>query len=731
MNRGLIVIGLLASGDALAQPVTAPAQLVRTTVGGRVVDARGRAVAGAMVSIEGAGVEVTDEDGRYLFAAAPIGAAIVVAKEGFGVGLGSVGDERAADIVLLSEETIAIAGQTPEPAGGARMERSELERMPGTGNDLLRGLQVMPGVASFPLPLSSAGIVIRGSSPQDSRVLVDGFEIPRLYHDLGFKSVLPSEAIQDVAYLPGGFDVAFGHVSSGLVDVTTRAGGDTAQQAELGAADASVLAQGRFAGGRGSYLIAGRRSVIDYLLPALLPDHADLTLTTVPRYYDEQIRIDYALSPHWQLRVSSIGSDDALALYASATQDPDKRFYERTRFARLTIGAKYHDGPWTANLGVSSIAQQMDAERGIVQKEEITTPGISARAEIAKLLPAFGGLTDATWRIGGELDLKRNYFDLAEPADLHEGQQRGPDDPADTSVRYHGAIDVPDYALWSAIGANLDRRIRAQVGVRLDGFGRIGTAALQPRAEVQIAITDTVTARLAAGEYVRPPEYRPELLDASLRPEHATQAIAGATWAPSPLLRVSASLYATDRTHLIAARADGSLGNDGRGATYGAELLATYRGDPWFAWVSYAYSHSTRVDAPGETARLFDYDQPHVLNVAVSWKHGQWTLGARFQLSSGLPSTPVVGATFDSDRNLYDPMYGATNSTRAPLHHQLDLRIDRRYRLGPLRMTYFLDIQNVYLDQSDLAYFYSYDYMQRGAFKSLPILPQAGLRAEW
>ena len=45
-------------------------------------------------------------------------------------------------------------------------------------------------------------------------------------------------------------------------------------------------------------------------------------------------------------------------------------------------------------------------------------------------------------------------------------------------------------------------------------------------------------------------------------------------------------------------------------------------------------------------------------------------------------------------------------------------------------MTYFLDIQNVYLNQSTLGYIYSFDYQQRGAFRALPIVPSAGLRGE-
>ena len=46
-------------------------------------------------------------------------------------------------------------------------------------------------------------------------------------------------------------------------------------------------------------------------------------------------------------------------------------------------------------------------------------------------------------------------------------------------------------------------------------------------------------------------------------------------------------------------------------------------------------------------------------------------------------------------------------------------------------MTKFLDVQNVYLNDSVVGYFYGFDYSQRGAFRSLPILPTAGLRGEY
>jgi hypothetical protein len=700
-------------------------------VKGRVVDAVGAPIAGAAVSIDTVTV-TTDARGGYAFVGAPLGAAIVVLADGYAAGL-ATSAERVADVVLVPEavaaETITVHGEAPPPAQGAgKLARADLERLPGAGNDAIKALEAMPGVVAAPMPLADTGLAIRGSSPQDSKILVDDFEIPMLYHVIGFRSIVPAEAIEQLDYIPGGFDVAFGRASSGIVNVTTRPGGETAQQAEVSSSDGGVLAQGKLA--HGSYMLAFRRSVIDQLLPALLPDNLDLALTTVPRYYDQQLRIDYAPSRRWALRLSSLGSDDVLELYTTKTEAADKRLYDRTRFLRVTAAARYHDGPWTANLALSGIAQQTVFERGVMQHLTVASPGVTARAELGRTFGDAAGLHDVTWRLGGEVAVSRSSLDLALPQDRREGEPARPDDPMDTSATYHGAIWSPDFAAWTALGASLGDRLRLTAGVRFDAFERTHDFAVQPRGELAIKLAPRITARLSAGAYRRPPEYQTELLAPDLQAERATQLVGGVTVEPRDGLKLQSSLYYTDRSRLITRLGD-QLTNDGRGTTYGAEWLATLHEGRWFGWASYAYSRSTRVDLPGGASRLFDYDQPHNLNLAVSYRFGRWQLGGRFRLYSGLPQTPVMSAVFDSDANLYVPVYGAVNSERAPMHHELDLRLDRQWRWGPAKMTYFLDIQNVYLNQSTLGYIYSFDYQQRGAFKALPIVPSAGLRGEF
>jgi hypothetical protein len=739
LRRALLLALVAASAVASAQPPPEPeqappepaAELIEVT--GRVIDAYGKPVGDAKVGIDGQPERVkTDRRGRFTLRA-PLGATLIVEHDGSNVGLANVTGPSLDDILLLgvdeASETITVQGQAPAAApGAAQLDRTELQRVPGTGGDLVRALTVMPGVVNLQVPLGYSGVVIRGSSPQDSKVLVDDFEIPVLYHNIGFRAVLPAEAIEKLDYLPGGFDVSLGRASSGIVSVTTRRGADTRSgQAEVSLIDGGLLLQGP-AGARTRYMFGLRRSTIDLVLPSLIPASVDLSLTTVPSYYDEQFRIDHELDAHWKLALSSVGTIDTFELFATKDTDAGtKRFFNRTRFVRLTAAARYHDGPWSANLALSGIAPEFVFEAGLYQKIAVSQPTVTPRAEVVRTEPTALGLTDVEWRAGTEIQVGRNSIDLALPTERREGEPMGPYDPKDVTSKFKGSVWIPDFAQWTSATASFDPRVRLTAGLRVDEYGRPGDVAIQPRGELKVKLTGELTARLSSGAYSRPPEFQSENLYTNIAGERSTQNIVGLQYERGGA-RVQTQAYYTDRTSLITHEMDGSLGNNGRGTTLGAELLATYRGGPWFGWLSYSYSHSTRIDHPGDPSRLFTFDQPHSLNAAASWKRGRWQLGGRFQLYSGLPYTPVIGAVLDSDRNLYIPIFAPPNSARAPIHHQLDLRVDYTWRWGPTALTAFLDVQNVYMNDSVVTYFYSYDYSQQAAFKSLPIIPSIGIR---
>jgi hypothetical protein len=126
------------------------------------------------------------------------------------------------------------------------------------------------------------------------------------------------------------------------------------------------------------------------------------------------------------------------------------------------------------------------------------------------------------------------------------------------------------------------------------------------------------------------------------------------------------------------------------------------------------------------------FDQPHVLNAVASWRPGKgYELGVRFQLASGRPDTPVVGATYDADTGRYDAVRGAFRSTRVPTFRQFDVRAEKIWLYNTWSLGLYLDIINVANFENVEAFQYDYRFRERAAVTSFPFLPTLGLRGTW
>ena len=141
---------------------------------------------------------------------------------------------------------------------------------------------------------------------------------------------------------------------------------------------------------------------------------------------------------------------------------------------------------------------------------------------------------------------------------------------------------------------------------------------------------------------------------------------------------------------------------------------------------------SERRDHAGEPIALFDYDQTHILSVALVYRLGDgWEAGATFRLVSGNPTTPITGGAFSGNTLGYQPIPGPTNSDRNPFFHRLDLRIEKMFQItDSFRLAVYLDVQNVYNSTNQEGVIYDYRYQMSAPLQGLPIIPSLGLRGE-
>ena len=317
-------------------------------------------------------------------------------------------------------ETTVRADPNREEISRVQLTTEELLKIPGTGGDALRAIENLPGAGRA--PFNSGLLIIRGGKPTDSRVFISGAEVPQLYHFGGLRSVVPTELIGTVDYLPGNFGVRYGRSIAGVVDVDLR---DPRRDRFHGAIETNVFDTGAMVEGplgKGGFVLAARRSYLDALLPALhIPG---LQFTAAPVYYDYQAMLDYPVGGG-HIRVLISGSDDQLKLAFSRPQDADPlltAFGTHIYFHKLQLRWTRTVGKWsffiqnaTGITGQSGALGRAAQLRRLLHRQRRSAPR-RATAFSSKLKFLFGVDTQyANVHLGARI-----------PAPPHEGQIPSP-----------------------------------------------------------------------------------------------------------------------------------------------------------------------------------------------------------------------------------------------------------------------------------------------------------------
>jgi hypothetical protein len=738
----------VAVAPAAAQPVEPQRSQAANALAGRVIDRATRApVAGAIVAT-GALEVTTGADGRFVLRDSPRGwFELVIVADGYEPAVQRVRSgvpaviELAASKSLSGSELITIEDRRIEARPGHDVGRDVLRTLPGSGNDALKSLQSLPGTARVPFGLG--GLVLRGFSPRDSNVFLDGIEVPVLFHFGGLASFFPSTMIDSLELVSSGYGARYGRGQGGLVDIRSRQGrtDQWSMGAEASLLDASVMAEGPWQGG--GLTVGVRRSFVDAVLAAV--PTSDLTLA--PRYLDSQVR--------WQSKTGKwtalvFGVDDGLSL---VTDGGDDTLDARQSFVRAGVRYSERRGayeftavPW---LGFDRTAVDADGDRVI--RNNVTA---AMRATVQRDLSR--GL------VAGGLDLQGNRYGYT----LDNEMPELPTGTMPLPVGLDGSRWAADLGAWAEYAHRFaGDKLTIQPGVRGERFGLTREWVLDPRLTLRQQPASNVTLTQSLGRYHQP--VLPTLIDYQLpgepvRASHAWQATAGVNVVSKRLggdlttnvfgarladLPVDVVSGATPLAAPSSAAAGGAAaasrelteeqfgryayqGSRGRGRTYGLETLLRRRFGAVQGWVAYTYARSFRHGDPWAQTTYVPYvlDQPHVFTALATMPIGpSWRVGARFRYATGNPITPTAGAYFDTGPQEFVPISGGPLSDRLPAFAQLDVRVDRMWRRPWGKLKLFLDVQNVTNRINPEGVSYNFDYSERRYTRGLPIFPSLGL----
>ncbi|MGH2567825.1 MAG: TonB-dependent receptor, partial [Bacteroidota bacterium] len=188
------------------------------------------------------------------------------------------------------------------------LHQKQLNALPSIGQqDLLRSIQYFPGI-TFNSETSSS-TYIRGGTPDQTLIVLDGMPVYNPSHAFGFFSMFHLDALKAVKVLKGGFPAEYGMRAGSVIDILSAEGSRTGfgGKGSLGLITSSIFLNGPV--GDGSWMIAARRSYFD-LLTGLLPSSS-----SVPNYYfyDVHARLNQDIGNQEQLKATVLVNQDKLS----------------------------------------------------------------------------------------------------------------------------------------------------------------------------------------------------------------------------------------------------------------------------------------------------------------------------------------------------------------------------------------------------------------------------------
>ena len=678
-------------------------------------------------------------------------------------------EEKGEDV---DEEVVVRAARIKKEAVETRIRTEEARRVPGTQGDTLKVVQNLPGVgrSSF----GSGQLVVWGSAPSETRVNVDGVEIPTLYHVGGLRSTINSDLVRSIDLAPGAFGAEYGRGLGGLVRIELRplAGegihGSVAADVLDSAASVTAALTPRL-----RVAAAGRVSYLDRLMP--LVTSADIGDSfPIPRYDDYQARASLSLDRDEDVSATFLASDDHL---------------------RRTI-------PASDPAEVRSQSTDLSSKRVFLTYSRLSPDGSSVRVtpsfgvDQSTLYESFGSdsaeLKLHTWHYGLRASHRRRVASAAtllvgvdlqghDTAAIRRGSVNQPPREGDLVVfgqrpssqigsdawRVH-VLNLAPYLLFDINLGNLtlspgvrfeptmvegDRLYPRSATTPAIGYSRLELPANplsnsllrslpNPRVQLAYRAGRRITLTAGAGVYGQPPspeDMSPVFGNPGVSLSRAVHTSAGVSAKLRPTLSFEMVGFYKKLYDLVSRNESQfpSVGQyltqDGIGRSYGVQaMLRQELSRGFFGWITYTLSRSERRDHPDRAWRLLDYDQTHVLGILASYDLGRgFEVGGRFRYSTGMPRTPVVDSLRNELSGFYEPTLGAQNRIRIPAFYQFDLRLEKGFIVQGKKLSVYLDVQNVTNRKNPEEIIYSQDYHQRSTISGLPTLAVAGARLDF
>ncbi|MBM2854646.1 MAG: hypothetical protein HW417_1574 [Steroidobacteraceae bacterium] len=648
------------------------------------------------------------------------------------------------DTVIVSASTYLFGGDTP--LSTAIFNADDLEMLPEIGEDPLRAVSRLPGVARQDY---SSRVHLRGGTDEETLVRFDDL---RLYDPFHFKdfygifSAIDPGIVSDIRVYTGGFPVTFGDRSSGVVEVAPRLPGRQFHgQAVFSLFTAGISADGSYNDGAGDWAVAARRSNM-----SLFFDLANQSLGE-PDYHDlyahvgHRVNDQFALSANALTFVDQIVASDTDQEENARAEYRDAYYWVRMDFgasdgfggrmliARTELGSDRSGSTVLPGVATGSLVDERDFIINSFQADAWWRPGarsvLQAGAEWRQMNGAYRYTENVDFELlfltpGASTTPSRSRSILVRPS----GHQAG----AYVNWRFE-----PTTTLTTDLGMRWDREsLAAQDG-----------SHASPRAVLMWRPREDTRLRLSWGRYFQAQginELNVSDGEQNYSPaQRATHLVASIEHDLTPALKLRAEVYRKDYQNplpryellmntlvvLPELKPDRIRIAPDSAEAEGAEISLNYDAGALSGWLSYSASQVyDRVDGQRLHRR---WDQRNYASGGLSWRGASWEASIAATWHTGWRTTELELATLDPFPLV---AVGERNALRLSDFVSIDMRIARRFDLGSAgELTAYVEVNNLLQRRNECCAEYQLETEFDPAVfdvetqDSLPLIPSAGL----
>ncbi len=604
--------------------------------------------------------------------------------------------------IALPPLTVRAGTYVVGPDERAELTSLDVVTTPGTAADVLRAIQTLAGVQTVG---DGASLIVRGGDAAETKVILDGVRVlaPYRYESptgSAFGAFDPF-ALDGIFFSAGGFGARHGDALSGVVELTTLGRPETSS-VDLTASLAAISGRVAIAASdRSGFRLTGTRSHTGLLFDL---NRVDANFTRVPEGSDLSLAGAWEYRATGKIKVFGIAQKDQFGVEVT---DPSFAGAFESDNATRSVVVSGQDvvgrlrPQWS--VGYSTRARSQSFGAFLLDEEDRF---FQARVEVAwDIAPR------VLAHVGVESERRRSGIGGSFPTDADAR-------PGAIGSLFDSEVRARRSALFGEVEWRASDNLAVVPGVRFDRSNLSNRTTVDPRFSATYAIKEGLTATVAWGLYHQVPaplSYEPTVGIVDLPPMRAQHWAAGLTFAPGDAL-VRIEGYRKTYRELAAADRDAIVRGQGVGSSEGVDLFAkSGLGWGFGGRISYSLLRAKRTDPNTGRLSRSPFDITHTLVIAADRPLGPaWTVSASLRQATGRPFTPVSGAAFDPDQQVWQPQYDEPYSERFPDFRRIDLSITRLHSFWTGNLTvFFASITNV-LDRRNVTRVeYSPDYSSR------------------